>query len=392
MKHISKDAYIKSGSALVLALSSEAREKKEKGIKVIDATIGMLLDDDGKLSSFSLVNKALKDSVNLENRKYSAVTGNKQFHSTLINWLTKDSPKLINKYKYDLCAAMGGAGALTLAIRNYVDKNKEVLIPDIGWANYVATSESLGRKTLSYPLFKNNKLDIEGIKKTVMQSAKSNNKVTIIINDPCHNPSGYSFSKNEWIELINFFNKVNKTYPLTLILDTAYMDYSKDSRLYFKLIDKIKAQYLTLVAFSASKTLSVYGVRLGALVAIGSKEDVEEFKLASSATSRALWGSPNGYLIAGFNKCLSDKKNYQLFEQYKSKQHKLLQSRYIKARKFFDKLIKNGEPLPYKEGFFLTYKVKNANKLADSLKKRNIYVLPMQDNYIRIAICSLTNL
>lgn len=391
MKHISKDAYIDTSSSLVLTLSNEAREKKAKGIKVIDATIGMLLDDEGKLSSFPLMNKALKDAVTLDNRKYSTVRGNALFHKNLINWIFKENPKGINKYEYAVCASMGGSGALTLAVRNYVDKSKELLIPDIGWGNYSALAVECGRTLEKYPLFKNNKLDINGIKESILKSAKKYKRVTLIINDPCHNPSGYSLTKKEWEELVNFFNKVNKQYPLTLILDVAYMDYSHDSRIYFKTIEKIKAQYLTLVAFSASKTLSVYGMRLGALIALGNKEDIEDFKLCSAATSRAIWSSPSAYLISAFNIALGDKKVYPAFEKYRLSQTKLLENRFKQTRKFFDKLI-NSETLPYKEGFFLTYKVKNANKLADSLKKKNIYVLPMQDKYIRIAICSLTNL
>lgn len=391
MKHISKDAYINTSSTLVLILSNEAKEKKAKGIKVIDATIGMLFDNDGKLSSFDAMDKALKSSITLDNRKYTKVNGNDAFQNNVVNWLFKENPSCINKYEHATCATIGGAGALTIAVRNYVDKNKEVLIPDVGWTNYISLAEETGRKSTCYPLFNQEKLDIEGIKNAVTISAKKNNRVTIIINDPCHNPSGYSFTKNEWEELINFFNSINKKYPLTLILDVAYIDYSADARIYFKSIEKIKAQYLTLVAFSASKTLSVYGMRLGALVAIGNKDDINEFKLTSSATSRALWGSPNAYIISAFNLTLGNKINYPLFEKYRIKQEKILTDRYIKARKFFDKLI-DGEVLPYKEGFFLTYKVKDANKVAESLKKKNIYVLPMLKKYIRIAICSLTNL
>lgn len=392
MKHISKDAYLKNDSALVLALSSEAREKKAKGIKVIDATIGMLLNDKGELSSFSLMNKAAKKAMELDNRKYTSVTGNPKFKENIINWLFKDSPKCKNKYSYRVCASMGGTGALMLAVRNYLDKSSNLLIPDVGWANYVSIAEQSERKVSRYQIFKDNKFNIDGIKESINKEIKLNKKATIIINDPCQNPSGYSISISEWKELISFFNNVNKKYPLTLILDVAYMDYSNNDRTYFKLIEKMKAEYLTLVTYSASKTLSVYGLRLGALVAIGEEADMEDFVTSSIATSRATWSSPNANAIALFNIALGNKDNYVYFKNYAKKQNKVLAIRYKKARKLFDKLIVGGTPLPYVEGFFLTYKVNNANALADKLKKKNIYVLPMQDKYIRIAICSLTNL
>ena len=393
MKHISKDGFAVAGSTLVLQLSTEVREKRKKGIKVTDGTIGMLFENNGQLSSLPLFDKALNKALNLENRKYSSVNGPINFQDALKTWIFKGYAKTILK-KYSTCAAasMGGTAAIVLAIRNYVDKNSVVLLPDVCWGNYASICQQLERKYEYYSAFKGNGLNLADIKSKVLNEAKKHKRVTIVINDPCHNPSGYTMSEKEWLTLIKLFNEVNKKVPVTLIYDAAYIDHSAHPDRYFKLISKTEAKYLTLFCFSASKSFSVYGLRTGALVGISKdKDDIIDLKQACTATIRAIWSNPNAHVLGAIADIVGDKNNWDKIFKYYNTKHKLMEQRYKKARKYFDPLIK-GKMLPYKEGFFFTYRVDNANKIADDLKKRNIYVLPIQNKFIRVAICSLYDL
>jgi len=57
-----------------------------------------------------------------------------------------------------------------------------------------------------------------------------NNKVLLIINDPCQNPSGYSMEMSEWHELIRILNKICKSgIDVYLIHDIAYIDYFSET-------------------------------------------------------------------------------------------------------------------------------------------------------------------
>ena len=51
-------------------------------------------------------------------------------------------------------------------------------------------------------------------------------KLVMIINDPCHNPTGYSLTKEEWKEVVDFLNECSKTHKVVLLNDIAYIDFA----------------------------------------------------------------------------------------------------------------------------------------------------------------------
>ena len=51
-------------------------------------------------------------------------------------------------------------------------------------------------------------------------------KVVAIINDPCHNPTGYSLSDDEWNAVIDVLNELSKQGPVILLNDIAYIDFA----------------------------------------------------------------------------------------------------------------------------------------------------------------------
>lgn len=69
------------------------------------------------------------------------------------------------------------------------------------------------------------------------------NRLVIVINDPCHNPTGYSLSKDEWKEVISFLNECSKTHAVVLLNDIAYIDFSSRQEMakeYFAQFDQIE--------------------------------------------------------------------------------------------------------------------------------------------------------
>ena len=233
-----------------------------------------------------------------------------------------------------------------------------------------------------------NKHIINDLKNKCLEEINISDRLTLVINDPCHNPTGYSLNEDEWLNIISFLNELSIEHAVTLILDVAYLDFYDKSRLFFELIDKNEMLFMTLVAFSASKTLGLYGLRVGDLIAINmSKEEIDEFDISMKNTVRAVYSNPNIYGINLFNAVMSNGSNYQLLldelEYFKLE----LEKRKNWALKYFS-FIK-GRVLPYAGGFFLTYEVENANQYAEELTKQNIYVLPIDNKYLRIALCSI---
>ena len=63
----------------------------------------------------------------------------------------------------------------------------------------------------------------------------------------------------------------------------------------------------------------------------------------------------------------------------------------LKRTKYFIECLNNAniKHLPYVSGFFVCLPCENAQELCDKLKEKHTYLVPMSDDIVRIAVCSL---
>ena len=387
-KPISRTAFCEGDSSLTFKLNEIANKRRQEGASVINVTVGSLYNDKGELVSFSKINELIADNLGQKSNSYAPIDGGEIYKRNVIAWVFGDyKDSLMEKYFSNACVTPGGTGALYLAFRNYSDDNP-ILLPDIGWNNYKVMCGQLNKKYEVYSMFDNGVFDLECVLDLSKKSIETYGSCTLVINDPCQNPTGYTLSDDEWKKMIESLNELNNLGPVNLILDVAYMDLADEPRRFFKHIALNKAQFNTLVCFSASKLLGVYGARLGALICINTeKENVEEFSKSSKTTARAVWSNCNHLLINAFNDLCSKEDMIPLLFSELETSKKLLKDRYIEARKLFDGIFEC-EPLPYKEGFFITYPKEGASEFSKELIKKDIFVLPLEGKYIRIGICS----
>lgn len=387
-KPISRTAFCEGDSSLTFTLNEIANKRRQEGASVINVTVGSLYSDKGELVSFSKINELIADNLGQKSNSYAPIDGGEIYKRNVIAWVFGDyNDSLMEKYFCGACVTPGGTGALYLAFRNYSDENP-ILLPDIGWNNYKVMCGQLNKKYEVYSMFDNGVFDLECVLDLSKKSIETYGSCTLVINDPCQNPTGYTLSDDEWKKMIESLNELNNLGPVNLILDVAYMDLADEPRRFFKHIALNKAQFNTLVCFSASKLLGIYGARLGALICINTeRENAEEFSKSSKTTARAVWSNCNHLLINAFNDLYSKEDMIPLLFSELETSKKLLKDRYIEARKLFDGLFEC-EPLPYKEGFFITYPKEGASEFSKELIKKDIFVLPLEGKYIRIGICS----
>lgn len=391
MGKLSKDAFAASSSDLAFRLAKEANLRKARGENVIDCTLGMLFGQDGHLANFDAVNKSLGNSLGEQSAKYGTICGGIPYANSVERWVLEKYHDSI-KENYSVCttATPGGTGALFLAIRNYLDKEQKLLLPSLGWANYESICKSVNRGYSYYNLFNGEEFDIDSFLFEVNKSVEETGRAMALINDPCHNPTGYCLSKEEWIKVIKGLEEINKKGEVILLLDIAYIDYAPSdiSRVYFELINEMNVTYMTLVAFSASKTLSIYGYRCGAIMAIDKQvEVIDEFYNGMKCLSRATWSNANHFIINAFTDIMNDKERIGSLRKQIEEYQEILKERKEYALKT---IVKPGDKvLPYKHGFFITIEKENAMEYATKLQEQNIFILPMKNKYLRIAICSM---
>lgn len=388
---IASRAFINKGDDKILFINSEAQKRKSNGEKVINASIGSLFDEDGSLTDLTIVNDELKKNLNDKGRSYPTTNGGNDFKNGILKWLFLDNyDRLSQNFSSSVIATPGGTGAISLALRNYTEENQKVLIPSIGWSNYEALVVQSGARVDYYELFENNHFNLNSFKEKVIENIEENQRLFVIINDPCQNPTGYVLKENELKEIISFLNYLSKDHPVVLLMDIAYFDFcsSNRSRLFFNLLSDLNNNFLCLIAFSASKTFSIYGLRLGALIAISSSNDViSSFNSSSVSTARAIWSCPNAHAINTVSSILNDETKKQLLLNELNEKRKMLENR---GRLFTDEANEIGlKTFPYVSGFFITIPASNAQDVFEKLSQEGIYVLPMKGKYIRVALSGL---
>jgi aspartate aminotransferase/aromatic-amino-acid transaminase len=213
----------------------------------------------------------------------------------------------------------------------------------------------------------------------------------MVINDPCQNPTGYSLTEEEWIQLISYLNEVSETAPVVLINDIAYIDYSyqpEKSRNFLSAYNGFSDKVMACIAFSCSKTMTSYGLRCGAAILLTQQEkDLLEVETVMEKTARATWSNIPNAAMENFVWVVTEGKEPYLEE--KQYYVDLLKQR---SDIFLTEAKACGLPIyPYREGFFITVKVDNndrVERIHEELMNRHIYTVTVKKG-IRFAICSL---
>ncbi len=367
-----------------MAKKAEAKLGKDA---VINAAIGSLYDEDGTLSAMDIVYDTLK---NIDNKKMAAYAasfvGNPDFRKDVANWVLDGRTDLYE----EVIATPGGTGAVGVSIENTLEPGQTLIIPEIAWGSYALMAQMNNLELARYSLFRDGGFNLDSLKETCREVMKKQDKIVLIINDPCHNPTGYSLSDQEWKDVIAFLNECSKTHSVVLINDIAYIDFAysgKASRDYMASFNDISDNMVVCIAFSISKSMTSYGLRCGAVIILGKTEEaVTEMKIVIEKSARAVWSNINNGAMQMFSDIIENQAD--AYEKEKAEYVNLLKKR---TDLFIEEAAAcNLSHYPYKEGFFVTLDMDNdrAAKLHQALIDENIYTVKVNKG-IRIALCSL---
>ncbi|MBQ0035919.1 MAG: aminotransferase class I/II-fold pyridoxal phosphate-dependent enzyme [Firmicutes bacterium] len=339
----------------------------------INASAGCLLDDNGAIITYKTV---YESEAKIENNKRASYCegpqGNKLYNEAIEKFV------LEGKVKGKAIATFGGTGAISLAMNMCLQEGDTVMYPETSWVNYSLMAKELNLNSVTYDIY-----DIDGL----LSKFEEQERIFVIINSPCENPTGHSYSYYDWQRIIDKLNSLNKE---TIILnDIAYIDYAydEDKKKYFELFNNINENILVLMAYSCSKTFSYYGQRLGALLCINNDEEfVETFMNQCAKHCRCIWSNVNNSAMIN----IADVINNHL-DEFNAELKKNIEL--VKERA--DVFIKECSECylhiyPYREGFFITIKIDD-NDYRDKVHKRllenHIYCVKVNKG-IRVGICA----
>ena len=373
----------------VFALSGRAKAAIAKYGKdaVINATVGALLDDNGDLVVMSSVVDAIKTLEPADYAEYAPITGTPAFKEAVVK-------ALFGSYEpsghVQVCVTPGGTGSITSVIANYTNFGDEVLTHDWCWANYRNICSQQGRKLRTFRFFnEEGGFDAEDLAKELNALAEVQDQVVLMINTPAHNPTGYSLSLEDWDKLIKAVNAA--PCNVVLFLDVAYIDYAGEEdevRAFIPKLAELGDNVMTVFGYSASKTLTAYGMRCGAIVCMAKDEvDAEMFRRASEYAARSTWSNCNRSAMVVMGKIYSDPELQAKVDE----ERRMYRDMLLERGRIFEKTLNdNGvECVPFSAGFFVTIACDDPAAVGAKLEEENIFCLALAKG-IRVSIASIS--
>ena len=364
--------------------------KKYGADKVTNATMGVMMDDEGKLASIPTMERVFR-SLSVEDYvRYAPIPGLPDYLEAVIDLTFADQKP--EGYTAAIATA-GGTGAIHHAVANYAERGDKVLTSDWFWGTYNVICNECGCQLTNYALFdENNNFNIADYTAKVDEIMKTQDSLLVIINTPAHNPTGFSLTEEDWDKVLDLTKKyAAQGKKMSILVDIAYIDYAgekNETRKFMKKFGNLPANVFVMFAFSMSKGYTAYGQRTGALVAVSSSEEViTEFKEINKYTSRATWSNINRGAMTLLAKISADKETLAQFEKERDAFYQMIQERGMLFMKEAKECGLNA--LPYKGGFFLSVPAKDPQAVCDKLHDDLIFAVPLKMG-VRIAACSVS--
>jgi aspartate/tyrosine/aromatic aminotransferase len=369
----------------IFALNAQAQKRKADGLPTLNATLGALADDAGKLVLLETVTELWRELTPTEVLPYAPITGDPAFLSALVR---RHWPKL-DGFGVG-CATPGGSGALAISVRNLLEPGMKVLIAAPFWSPYATLAGENGADLATAPFPEPGQpLDAAAWLRAGSALMERQKRLLVWLNEPCHNPTGRSLTRADRAELMAVLRKLSERGPVTLLLDCAYLDYTADPAHVREGLDQYaelgeEGRVLVAASLSLSKALTLYGGRGGALVFPWVKD---------SALQAALGASCRGT----FSNCARAAQSLMVRLDRDGKRQESLRAEHrhwsgvleARARALDSALKAEGLPgAPWVGGFFISLRAADPDAVCARLKAQGVYVVPLPDG-MRVGICAL---
>ena len=390
---VGQHALTKKVESNILRIAEMAKQSKTEYSDVIDATVGMLNHDSGALFTFPVVDQIFKQIDVNQMYPYAPVSGTKAFSEGIFHWVFGNvADSIRNAFSTQVIPTTGGTAAISNAVYNFNDFGQKILVPSYYWTPYENIAMEANCTVDTFLMYDENyQFNNQDFHLVANRLASEQNRLFVILNDPCNNPTGLCMPQNAWKQVIHTLNGIaDKGIPVTLLHDIAYIDYQMggydQSRAVFENYLDLHPDILTVVSFSGSKSFSLYGFRIGAQIGLSKNPEVlHDFSRVGDHSVRGRFSSVSHPAMTAIGKVYSIPENRTQFKESLQIAHDLLKNR---AELFLEEAKLVGlQTLPYGGGFFIGVESKNP-QLFQNLVSEHIFVVPMP-GLIRVALSSI---
>ncbi len=374
-----------TGDDPIFMANAEAVRRKQAGEDVLNATIGALLDDTGHLVIHDSILRLWRELEPLEIAPYTPIAGDPAYLKALTqrHWPTLSSHGAG-------CATPGGSGALMLSIRNFLEPGQTLLTAAPFWGPYrtISSENQVHIATAPFPQA-GESLDVEAWEAAARTLLENQGRLLLWLNDPCHNPTGHSLTREDRQALMDLPLRLTPFGPITLLLDCAYLDYTADPGHVREALDHYahfasQGKVLVGASLSLSKSFTLYGGRAGALVFPWCP--ASELQAALAQSCRGNYSNcaraPHSVLL----RLMKDGKAQEALAAEHRHWSEVLTAR---AKALDEALRAEGLPgAPWKGGFFVTLRVADPGTVNARLKERGVFVVPLPEG-LRVGLCGI---
>lgn len=238
----------------------------------VNLGVGVYCDDNGKVPVLECVRRAeqkLAESPLPKN--YLPIDGMPAYDRVVQQLVFGAESEAVRQGRIVTAQTLGGTGGLKVGadLLRRIDPGAEVWISDPSWENHRALFEYAGFKVNAYPYYDavTHGVNFDGMIGTLQKLPAG---AIVVLHACCHNPTGVDLSPAQWERVI----EIVKLRGLVPLLDIAYQGFAEGLDADAAAVRRFTAACpVVFVSSSFSKSLSLYGERVGALSIVTGNAD-----------------------------------------------------------------------------------------------------------------------
>jgi aromatic-amino-acid transaminase len=240
--------------------------------KKVNLGVGVYYDDNGKLPLLECVQKAEEKMMAAHAaRGYLPIDGIAAYDAAVKSLVFGAESEPVKSGRVATVQALGGTGGLRVGadFLKKLNPAAKVMISDPSWENHRALFTQAGFVVESYPYYDAAKrgINFDGML-TALGTAPAG--TVVVLHACCHNPTGYDLTEAQWDQVV----KTMQDRKLVPFLDLAYQGFGQGITEDGMAVRKFVASGQDFfVSTSFSKSLSLYGERIGALSVLCQDKD-----------------------------------------------------------------------------------------------------------------------
>ena len=251
----------------------------------VNLGVGVYCDDEGKVPVLESVRRAeQKLSETPLSKNYLPIDGLKAYDAAVQELVFGAENEALRARRIVTVQTLGGTGGLKVGadLLRRINPDAQIWISDPSWENHRALFEYTGYKVNTYPYYHapTHGVDFEGMMAALRALPEGS---IAVLHACCHNPTGVDLSAEQWEDVIDAVN----ARGLVPFLDLAYQGFAEgidaDAAAVRRFTERCPAVF---VSSSFSKSLSLYGERVGALSVV--TQDADEAVRTLSQLKRVI--------------------------------------------------------------------------------------------------------